>query len=180
MKKLILSLALASLTVLVVVGAAFAAGPGRGSGDQLRDRDRDRDRDTVSAILGLTQAQIMELRQDRVSLAQIAERQHVDPQKLVDALVARWTERIEWRFGNGAITSEQAAQLRSEVRVRAMDMIYKVTTGGMQGAAIGAGPQAGTMAGTGNGPGYGAGSGPKAASTGRGNGTGICDGSGRN
>lgn len=176
MKKLILSLALASLTMLVVVGAAFAAGPGRGSGDQFRDRDRD----AVPAILGLTQPQIMELRNDGLSLAQIAERQKIDPQKLVDALMARWTERIEWRLGNGAMTTDQAAELRSQVRVRAMDLVYKVTIGGMQGAAVGAGPQAGTMAGADDGPGYGAGHGPNTGSAPRGTGNGTCDGSGRN
>jgi hypothetical protein len=175
---MILSLGGATMATLLLVGVAVAAGPHSGSaGDQVRDRDRD----AIPAILGLTQAQIQEQRQDGLSLAQIAERQNVDPQKLVDALQARWTERITWRLDNDAITAARAAELRAQVETQARNMVYKTTLGGMQGAAVGAGPQAGTMNGTGNGQGAGAGNGSPGAGPGaRGSGDGICDGSGRN
>jgi hypothetical protein len=172
MKKLILMFGAATLTLLVVVGTVAAVGPrsGPASGAQVRDRD------ALPEILGLTQAEVMELRQDGLSLAQIAERQNVDPEGLVDALVARWTERIEARVANGAITADRATELKNQLEVQAQNMVEKTTLGGMQGAAVGAGPQAGAMNGTGigaarSGQGGGVGAG--------GAGTGICDGSGR-
>lgn len=178
MRRMILSLGGATMAALLIVGVALAAGPRSGpAGDQVRDRDRD----TIQTVLGLTQAQILELRQDGLTLAQIAERQKVDPQKLVDALAARWTERITVRLDNGAITAERAAELRAQVQTQARNMVYKTTLGGMRGDAVGAGPQAGPMNGTGNGPGTGNGNGPQGAGPGaRGLGNGICDGSGPN
>jgi hypothetical protein len=135
MKKLILSIGSATLVLLVLVGGVLAAGPrGTPAGDPARDRD------AVPTILGLTEAQVMDLRHDGLSLAQIAERQKVDPQKLVEALMAQWTERIEARNDAGALTDEAAAALKAQVELRARDQVYKVTAGGMRGVAVGAGP----------------------------------------
>lgn len=148
MKKLVLSFGGAALVVLALAGGAVAAGPPATSGGgQVRDRD------TVPTLVGLTQAQVMDLRQDGLSLAQIAERQKVDPQKVVDALKAQWIERIDVRVANGALTAAAATELKAQVDLRARDMVYKVTTGGMRGVAVGGGPGAA--------------------------GTGTCDGSGR-
>ena len=103
-------------------------------------------------------------------LAQIAERQKVDPQRLVDALAAQWTSRIEVRVANGALTTDEATTLGAEVQTRAKSMVNQVTLGGMQGVAVGAGPRNGAAGGSGvgNGPG------PR----GTGTGTGTCDGTG--
>ena len=168
MKKLILSFGGASLAILMLVGAVAAVGPRSGpAGDQVRDRGE------VPTILGLTEAQVMELRQDGLSLAQIAERQNVDPEKLVEALKVQFAERLEVRVANGAITADRATELRSQLEVQARNMVYKTTIGGMQGAAVGAGPAAGSMHGTGVAGGrMGAGPGADGA------GTGICDGTG--
>ncbi len=170
MKKLILSFGGASLAILMLVGAVAAVGPRSGpAGDQVRDRGE------VPTILGLTEAQVMELRQDGLSLAQIAERQNVDPEKLVEALKVQFAERLEVRVANGAITADRATELRSQLEVQARNMVYKTTIGGMQGAAVGAGPAAGSMHGAGTGVAGGRmGAGPGAG----GAGTGICDGTG--
>jgi len=155
MKKLLISFGGAALVVIALAGGVVAASPHPTSaGDQLRDRA------TIPTILGLTQAEVMELRYDGLSLAQIAERQKVDPQKLVDALKAQWIERIDARVANGAINASEATALKAQVDLRAKDMVYKVTTGGMRGVAVGAGP-------TGMGRGMGGAAG-----------TGTCDGSG--
>jgi len=155
MKKFILSLGGAALVVLVLAGGVLAAGPrATPSGGQGPAQD------TIPTVLGLSQAQVMDLRHDGLSLAQIAERQSVDPLKLVAALQTRWVERIDARVAAGAITSSTATTLKDQVELRAKDMVYKVTTGGMQGVAVGAGP-------TGSGRGM-------AGSTG----SGTCDGSG--
>ena len=160
MKRLAISLAIAGLAVLVVVATVSAAGPRSQAANGVGDRG------TIAAILGLTQAQVMDLRQDGLTLAQIAERQKVDPQKLIDALVAQWTVRIDARVQNGALTTDEAAQLKTQLELQAKAMVNQATPGGMRGAAVGAGP--GAMGGHGYGGGMGAG---------RGNGT--CDGSGR-
>ena len=98
---------------------------------------------TVAAILGLTDAQVMALRQQGLSLAQIAEQQKVDPQRLVDALVAQWSARIDARLAVGAITADQAKTLKSNVATLAKAMVNQTTLGGMRGAAVGAGPNGG-------------------------------------
>jgi hypothetical protein len=123
---------------------------------------------TLTGILGLTQAEIAGMRQDGLSLADIAEKQDVDPERLVNALVARWTERIAFRAANGALTADEATTLRAQLETRARDLVQRTTLGGMQGAAVGAG-----RTGAGGG-GLGMGLGPR----GSGAGTGVCDGTG--
>lgn len=153
MRKLFFSIAGALLVGLMAVATVAAAGPGQGGAANGQGT-------VVPPIVGLTQAQIQALRQDGLSLAQIAERQKVDPQKLVDALKARYTERIDARVAAGALTAAQATELKSQVELRAKDMVNRTTAGGMGGAAVGAGRGNG-MGGRGNG-----------------SGTGTCDGTG--
>jgi hypothetical protein len=184
MKRLALALSVAALAVLAIAATVSAAGP-----PATQQRTQARDADTLPTLLGLTRTQLAELRQDGLSLAQIADRQDVDPLKLIDALVARWTERIEARVTAGALTSDEAAALKEQVALRAKAMVNQAAAGGMRGVAVGAGPgamgavgratddqavQGGPGAGRG---GVGAGMG---AGVGRGSGTGTCDGSGPN
>jgi hypothetical protein len=128
---------------------------------------------TIAALLGLTDAQVMELRHQGMSLAQIAEQQKVDPQRLVDALAAQWSARIDARLAVGSLTADQATTLKANVAVQAKAMVYQVTMGGMRGAAVGAGPN-GAMRGMGGGAGMGAGAGRGGMMRGPGAGTGTC------
>ena len=180
MKKLIGSLGVASLAVLALAATVAAAGPGSGQG-QVQGRApagtqvhaqgaQPAAGDVVASILGLTTAQVHDLRHSGLSLAQIAAKQGVDPQKLVDALVAQWSTRIDYRVSTGALTAAQATALKSQLAVRAKDMVYTTTLGGMRGAAVGAGP------GQGQGGGRGAGQGRAAGAAGAG--SGACDGTG--
>lgn len=164
MTRIALSLAIASLALLTVVATVAAAGP------QTRGQDQVRAQTTLTEILGLTHEQVMDLRQDGLTLAQIAERQKVDPQKLIDALVAQWSARIDARVAYGALTADQAAELKAQLAVKAKALVNQATLGGMRGSAVGAGP--GAMGGRGGGMGGGMGAG-----MGR-NGTGVCDGTG--
>lgn len=171
MRRLALGMTGAALLSLALVATVVAADP-----SPTPARDQLRARDTVASVLGLTQAEVVELRRDGLTLAQIAARENVDPQKLIDALAARWTERIEARVAYGALTEEQATELKAQVETRAKAMVNQATMGGMRGAAVGAGPGSGG-AGRG-GPGDGAGNGPGAGPMGRGAGDGVCDGTG--
>jgi len=134
MRRIAISLSIAALAVLTVVAAVSAASPAptRMGGQAARDQ-------VLTEILGLTSAQVMELRHDGLTLAQIAERQKVDPQKLIDALVAQWSARIDVRLAAGALTVDEAAALKANLAVRAKSMVNQATPGGMQGAAVGGG-----------------------------------------
>ncbi len=175
MKRLTISLAIASLAILAFVATVSAAGPRTQARDQVQAQT------TLTTILGLTQEQIADLRQDGMTLAQIAERQKVDPQLLIDALVAQWTSRIDARAAYGALIDAQATELRAQLEVKAKAMVNQAAVGGMRGAAVGAGPgsAAGNAGGrVGNGAGAGAGMGNGAGRGGAGNG--VCDGTGPN
>lgn len=152
MKRFILSVGGAALVALAAAATVLAAGPNGGNAAGVGA--------VAPSVLGLTQAQIRELRGDGLSLAQIAAREDVDPAVLQDALVARWTERIAVRVQNGALTEAQATALREQLQARAKDLVNRTAPGGMQGAAVGAGR-------------FGAGDG-----TGPISGTGTCDGTG--
>ena len=168
MKRLTISLAVAALVILAFVATVAAASP---TPTPTAARDQVRAHDTITTILGLSQAQIQELRQDGLTLAQIAERQKVDPQKLIDALAAQWIVRIDARVTNGGLTAAEATTLKSQVALKAKAMVNQTPLGGMRGAAVGAGP--GAMGGGGMGMHQGAGNG-----NGNGDGDGTCDGAG--
>ena len=153
MKKLVLPLAGAGLVLLLAVGAVSAASPAPVTPSATPAPAATPG--TVAAILGLTDAQVMAFRQQGLSLAQIAEQQKVDPQKLVDALAAQWSARIDARVAAGALTADQAKTLKANVAVQAKAMVYQTALGGMRGAAVGAGPN-GTMRGMRGGAGMGA------------------------
>lgn len=147
---------LAALGALVLAATVAAAGPmGRQAGGSA-----------AADALNLTQEQITDLRAQGLTLAQIAEQQGVPVESVVDALVARWTERLQNRVENGALSEEQASALTEQLRERAQAMVQDAEMTGMHGAAVGAG----------SGVGGGVGPGPR----GTGDGTGECDGSGPN
>ena len=185
MKKLLTPIAGASLFLMVAAGAAAAATPATPapaitapSATTAPTAAPTVAPGPLAAILGLTDAEVATLRQQGLSLAQIAARQHVDPQKLIDALVAQWSSRIDARLAVGAITADQAKTLKDNLAAQAKAMVNQTTLGGMRGAAVGAGPN-GTARGMGAGPA--ANGAPRAAGAGRGGamrgagyGTGVC------
>jgi hypothetical protein len=157
MRRLILSVTGATLLGLMAVATVLAAGPnGQGAGQAS----------VVPPVIGLSQARIQELRRDGESLARIAQAQGLDPQKVVDALTARYAERIEARVTNGALTAAEATELKAQVELRAKDLVNRTSLGGMHGTAVGAGPANANGQGAGN------------AAGSRGSGTGACDGTG--
>ncbi len=141
MKRLFLSLAGAGLALLTTVAIVAAVEPSLAPTATPAPTTAPANvNDPIADILGLTTTQVMDLRHDGLSLAQIAERQKVDPQKLIDALVTRWGSRIDARLAVGALTTGQAATLEANLAVQAKAMVNQVTLGGMRGAVVGAGP----------------------------------------
>jgi len=182
MKKLLAPIAGAGLLLVLAAGAVAAASPAPTAPAVTAPAATSAPavapsaaNGTVAAILGLTDAEVMALRQRGLSLAQIAARQNVDPQKLVEALVAQWSVRIDARLAAGAITADQAKTLKANLAVQAKSMVNQTALGGMRGGAVGAGLH-GTMrgmvgAGTGNGAMAGAGRGGMMRGAGAGTGT---------
>jgi len=176
MKRLTISVTVAAFVVLALVTTVAAASP---APSMAPARDHIRAHDTIATILGLTQAQIQDLRQDGLTLAQIADRQKVDPQKLIDALAAQGSVRVDARVANGGLTAAEAATLKTQLALRAKAMVYQAPTGGMRGMAVGAGPDAMGGSGFGMGMRQGAGNGNGTGDGyGSGNGSGTCDGAG--
>ena len=179
MRRVIGAVGAAGIAFILLVPAVFAAGPasspaarGQGQASQAQAND------VAAAVLGLTVEQIRGLRQDGLSLAQIAAQQKVDANRVVEALVTRWSERIGVRVQNGGLTAAQATALKTQLQARAQAFVARTEPGGMAGAAVGAGPRGGSgTAGAGSGSataGTGAGPDPR----GTGTGTGVCDGTG--
>lgn len=177
MRRLLVATGAAALFTIALVATVAAAGPHGRAGVAAGAATH---ADVVADILGLSRDAIDDLRHDGLSLAQVAERQKVDPQKLVDALVAEWAVRIDARVTAGALTTAKATELKAQLETRAKDMVYRTTLGGMRGAAVGAGPDSGPGAANGAGRGSGAGTGMGAGNRGanRGAGNGACDGTG--
>jgi hypothetical protein len=185
MKSLIAPILGAGLAALLAVGVASAATPSSAAAPTATPvapvaspavAPAAGANTVLAQILGLSNAEIMALRQQNMSLAQIAERQKVDPQRLVDALAAQWSSRIDARLAVGAITADQAKTLKDSLAVEAKGMVYQVTPGGMRGAAVGAGPN-GAIRGSARQTGGAAGSGAAGAGRGgmmRGSASGTC------
>jgi hypothetical protein len=148
MKRLAISLAIAGLATIGTVAVASAAGPTPTPAPAATPAPVSTPAvngpatGTISGILGLSQAEIQALRAQGKTLAQIATDKGIDPQRLVDALVAVWGARIDARVAVGALTADQAAALKADLAVRAKAMVNQATLGGMRGAAVGAGPGA--------------------------------------
>jgi hypothetical protein len=143
MKRFAIPIASAGLVLLLAAGAVAAASPAPttpATAALAATPGPAISTGSIADILGLTSAQVMELRQQGLWLAQIADRQNVDPQRLVDFLVAQWSARIDARLAAGAITADQAKTLKANLAVQAKAMVDQTTLGGMRGAAVGAGP----------------------------------------
>ena len=143
MKKLAIPIAGAGLVLLLAAGVVAAASPAPTAPATTAPAATPATANaagSIAAILGLTDAEVMELRHQGLSLAQIADRQNVDPQRLVDFLVAQWSARVDARLAAGAITADQAKTLKANLAAQANAMVNQTTLGGMRGAAVGAGP----------------------------------------
>ena len=116
MKLLGLAVGIVAVVALAFGGIALADTPGNGDADvycagagwhgfQGKGLTCS---ETVSELLDLTPDEICELRQEGMSLAEIAEGQDVSLDELVDAILAERIEVVEAMVNDGTITDEQA------------------------------------------------------------------------
>lgn len=77
----------------------------------------------IAETLGLEQDELREALGSGQSLAEIAEAQGVDPQTLVDAIVAATEERVNGAVENGRIDQDRADEILANAAERADDAI---------------------------------------------------------
>jgi hypothetical protein len=103
-------------------------GWGRRGGWGYRDgwgRHRGFSFDTAANAIGISTDELaQELRSGR-SIADVARSKNVDPQKVVDALVDRFRQRLDRAVASGRYTRAEADQILAQERTRITDMVNR-------------------------------------------------------
>lgn len=73
---------------------------------------------TAATALGMTKEELRDALDADTSIADVAAERNVDVQKVIDALVAEATARIDQKVADGDITAEQAAARKAELTER--------------------------------------------------------------
>ena len=81
------------------------------------------DLDAAAEALGLTADEVQQGLMDGSSLADLAAEQGVDPQVVIDALVASMDEHLDEEVASGELTQEEADARMSEATDRITDMV---------------------------------------------------------
>ena len=68
----------------------------------------------AAEVLGMTQDELREALRDGTTLAEVAEKQGIEVQKVIDALVAELSEHLDERVADGELTREQADERLAE------------------------------------------------------------------
>ena len=111
--------------------------------------------EAVSELLGLTPEELCELRQEGMSLTEIAAEQGVTVDELVEAIMAEKTAAVQARVDDGTLTQGQADLMIQHMTERTELAVNKTTTGPIElrmGGQNGKGARHGS-AGMGAGPG---------------------------
>ena len=89
----------------------------------MHDRRNGERLDAVSGLLGITSDELKtELRAGK-SLAEIATEKGVDTQKVIDAIVAEMTEKVNEKVAEGKITQDQADRMLANAVERVTAMV---------------------------------------------------------
>ncbi|HEX6330984.1 MAG TPA: Clp protease N-terminal domain-containing protein [Actinomycetota bacterium] len=75
--------------------------------------------------IGIETAELLEAVHDGETIAEVAERQGVDPADVVDAIVAEERDRVEEAVANGRLTQEQADRLLASAEERATNLVER-------------------------------------------------------
>jgi len=128
MRKSFATLALgAAITGGTIAGAAVVlpafAGADSGNGAMVGGRHGGPGGEALAEVLGLDAAALRTALVGGSTLRDVATQQGVDPQTVVDAIVAEMTSRIDEGVAAGRITEAKAAELRANATTRANDML---------------------------------------------------------
>ena len=111
--------------VAIAIAAMSIVAAQTGGGDRSRGHDRDGQRNhdatecaELAALVGAADcAALKSALDDDQTLAQIAESNGIEPQTVIDAMVAEMTAELDAKVESGAITAERAATLRAQLTV---------------------------------------------------------------
>ena len=84
--------------------------------------------DTVAEVIGIEESELRAALEDGQSVADVAEANGVDPQEVVDALVAEAEARLDAKVEDGRLTEEEAADKLAEKTDRIEDRIDDTAT----------------------------------------------------
>ncbi len=101
-----------------------------GERDGRRGRGCHRGSEAVAEILGMEVDELRAALADGQSLSDIAEANGIDPQEVVDALVADATERLDDKVAEGDLTADEAAEKLADATERIEERIDEVRTEG--------------------------------------------------
>ncbi len=142
-----LALGLATTTVIALgISAGFAAAAGptptpvtancEVGGGQFRFGGALVD-DVVTKLLGMTEAQIKDLRQQGQSLVQIAATKNVTEKQLVDAMMAYKKTAVQSRVTAGTITQDQANLILKQMEEQTTAVVNRTGIGPMGNGGAG-------------------------------------------
>lgn len=108
-------------------------GPGRG-GPGL---------DAAATAIGITGDELRTALQGGQTIAQVAQTKGVDPQKVIDAIVAEMNQHFDEELANGEHTQAEIDQKKADAVQRATDMVNNTMPKGGPGGRGGRGPKGG-------------------------------------
>jgi len=111
------------ITRLVNEGKPQGGGP-RGRGPKL---------EAAAEALGLSEEDLREQVRGGKTLAQVAEERNVDKQRVIDAMVAAATERIDQKVQEGDLTAEEANGRKAELEERITTLVNEGPQRGRDG-----------------------------------------------
>jgi urease gamma subunit len=89
--------------------------------------------DTVSTAIGISESELRDELQDDKTIADVAKAHDVDPQKVIDAVVAEATKRIDAAVADDEITEERAASLKENLVDHATRLVNETRPPGGRG-----------------------------------------------
>jgi hypothetical protein len=149
---LVIAASLAAVLALAIGGVAMASSSGNsannGTGNSFGQGNDSGGQgvcsSNVTALLGLTSAEIQAQRHQGMSLVQIAAAQNVTQEQLVQTITAERQAQVQARVTAGEITQEQADYMLQNMEQNIIRAINRTTTGkpdwaGGQGGSRGSG-----------------------------------------
>ena len=107
-----------------VVTALKDAGPIGGHRGGLRGRGADLS--VAASTIGVTAEELRTALQSGQSIADVAKSKNVDPQAVVDAMVAAMNQRLAESVSSGKLTQEKADELAASATTRITDIVNGV------------------------------------------------------